>query len=366
METKIVKKSSETTAKKNKTVAKVVKKTSRKNNNEFNDITIIGTGAWGTAIAKVLSESGNNVTMFGVDKKEIKDINKYGMNKKYYGTTKINTIIRATNDIDNALLNADYVVFALPSAFLKDMLKIIKNKLRHKVIFINLVKGIDPANKKPWSFTISKILKDKSKGLASIIGPSFAIDVFHNKQTIVNVVSKNDIVCKKVCDLFSVPYLKVVKCPDEAGAETIAAYKNLLAIGMGMVFANTKSINTISAILTQGIKEIAIISKNNGGKSATIIEFCGIGDIFLTCTSDLSRNFTFGKNLHKRITDKPFKTGKTTVEGYTLYQIVKKEIIKNNNLPLFKSICLVLSKEIEPKDIVTNTFELINKSSIKN
>ncbi|MGL5640523.1 MAG: NAD(P)H-dependent glycerol-3-phosphate dehydrogenase [Mycoplasmoidaceae bacterium] len=365
MEKKVIKKSLKTISKEDKPSSKLVKKPN-KNNNEFNDITIIGTGAWGTAIAKVLSESGNNVTMFGVDKKEIKDINQHGMNKKYYGTTKINTIIRATNDIDNALLNANYVVFALPSAFLKDMLNIIKNKLRHKVIFINLVKGIDPANKKPWSFTISKVLKDKSKGLASIIGPSFAIDVYHEKQTIVNVVSKNDIVCEKVANLFSVPYLKVVKCPDEVGAETIAAYKNLLAIGMGIVFANTKSINTISAVLTQGIKEIAIISKNNGGKPATIIEFCGIGDIFLTCTSDLSRNFTFGKNLNKKITDKPFKTGKITVEGYTLYQIVKKEILKNNNFPLFKSICLVLSKEIEPKNMVTNTFELINKSSVQN
>ncbi|MGL5246490.1 MAG: NAD(P)H-dependent glycerol-3-phosphate dehydrogenase [Mycoplasmoidaceae bacterium] len=366
MSIKVTKKDLESIPSKDKPTIKVAKKINKNNNNEFNDITIIGTGAWGTAIAKVLSESGNNVTMFGVDKKEIKDINQHGMNKKYYGTTKINTIIKATSDIDKALINANYVVFALPSAHLKDMLKIIKNRLKHKVIFINLVKGIDPANKKPWSFTISKILKNKSNGLASIIGPSFAIDVYHKKQTIVNVVSNNDIVCNKVAKLFSVPYLKVVKCPDEIGAETIAAYKNLLAIGMGMVFENTKSINTISAVLTQGIKEIAIISKNNGGKPSTIVEFCGIGDIFLTCTSDLSRNFTFGKNLYKKNTNKSFKIGKITVEGYTLYEIVKKEIINNKNLPLFKSICLVLSKEIKPKNIITNTFELINKSSVKN
>lgn len=345
---------------------KTNKKTNKSNKNEFNNITIIGTGAWGTAIAKVLSESGNNVTMYGVDKKEIKDINQHGMNKKYFGQNKINTIIRATNNIDKALSKSKYIVFALPSAFLKDMLKILKNKLKHKVIFVNLVKGIDPSNKKPWSFTISKILKEKSSGLASIMGPSFAIDVFLKKQTIVNVVSKSDSVCKKVADLFSVPYFRVVRCLDEVGAETIAAYKNLLAIGMGMVFENTKSINTISAVLTQGIKEIEIISKNNGGKSSTIVEFCGIGDIFLTCTSDLSRNFTFGKNLYRKNSSKSFKLSKLTVEGYTLYSIVKKEIIKNKNLPLFKSICLVLNKDIEPKNIITNTFELINKTTTQN
>ncbi|MGL4616819.1 MAG: 2-dehydropantoate 2-reductase N-terminal domain-containing protein, partial [Mycoplasmoidaceae bacterium] len=161
MEKKIIHKNSKYTTEKTKHLVKNVKKN---NNNELNDITIIGTGAWGTAIAKVLSESGNNVTMFGVDKKEIKDINQHGMNKKYYGVSKINTIIRATDDIDKALMNTKYVIFALPSAFLKDTLKIIKKKLKHKVIFINLVKGIDPANRKPWSFTISKVLKDKSNG----------------------------------------------------------------------------------------------------------------------------------------------------------------------------------------------------------
>ena len=111
------------------------------------------------------------------------------MNKNYFGYSKIKTLIRATNNIDKALSILKYIVFALPSASLKDRLKILKNKLKHKVIFVNHVKGIDPSNKKPWSFTITKILKEKSGGLASIMAPSFAIDVFLTKQTIVNVVS---------------------------------------------------------------------------------------------------------------------------------------------------------------------------------
>ena len=81
------------------------------------------------------------------------------------------------------------------------------------------------------------------------MGPPFAIDLVLKKQTIVNVVSKSDSVCKKVADLFSAPYCRVVRCLDEVGAETIAAYKNLVAIGMGVVFEHTKSINTISAVL---------------------------------------------------------------------------------------------------------------------
>ena len=130
-----------------------------------------------------------------------------------------------------------------------------------------------------------------------------------------------------------------------------------------MVFENTKSIKTISAVLTQGIKENEIISKNNGGKSSTIVEFWGIGDIFLTWTSGISRNFTFVKKLYRKSTSKSFKLSKMTVEGYTLYSIVKKEISKSKNLPVSKSICLVLNKDIEPRNIITNIFQLISKTT---
>ena len=84
--------------------------------------------------------------------------------------------------------------------YLKDMLKILKNKLKHKVMFVNLVKAIDPSNKKPWAFTISKILKEKSSGLATIMGPSFAIDVLLKKQTIAHVLSNCECVCTTESD----------------------------------------------------------------------------------------------------------------------------------------------------------------------
>ncbi len=331
-----------------------------KNINELNNITIIGTGAWGTAISKVLSESGNSVTMFGINKKEINDINQNGMNKNYFGNYKLNTIVRATSNLKEALDNVDYIVLAIPSIFLKDALKEIKKNLKKKVVFINLVKGIDPVKKKPWSLTISKIMAEKSLGVVSLIGPSFAKDVFEKKHTTVNIVSNDNKLINKVKKLFHVQYFKLKKCNDEIGSEIIAAYKNLLAIGMGIEYEGRNSINTIASIFAQGVKEINIISVLNGGEESTILEYCGIGDILLTCTSKDSRNFSYGRSLYKKNSKKTLDLKKETVEGYTLFTVVQKDIMKNKNLIVFKSICEILSGEKLPKKFVTNYFNLIN------
>ncbi|MGL4647397.1 MAG: NAD(P)H-dependent glycerol-3-phosphate dehydrogenase [Mycoplasmoidaceae bacterium] len=337
--------------------------------NEIKNITIIGTGAWGTAIGKVLSESGNNVTMYGIAKKEINDINKNGMNKAYFANRKINTIIRATNDLDVALKEAHYVILAIPSNFLKNALYDIKKKVKTPAIFINLVKGLDPNTKKPWSFTISKIMNKKAIGVASLIGPSFAIDVFHNAPTSVNVVANDPKIAKKVKEIFDVPYFRIAFCDDELGSETIAAFKNLLAIGMGIAWEENKSPNTIASIFAQGVKEISKIAVAKGGKPETILEYCGIGDIYLTCTSSKSRNFTYGKNFYRVSlnTDKKTKIRQAkkllsdiTVEGLTLYKIVNQDIIKRNDLPAFKAICNVLSGYVEPKNLISAFFELLN------
>ena len=114
------------------------------------------------------------------------------------------------------------------------------------------------------------------------MGPSFAIVVFLKKQTIGNVVSKRDSVCKKVDDLFSVRYLRVVGGSDGGGADRLGVEKSVLAIGMGMGCESSKTKNTKRAVITQGTKENVIISKNNGGKSSTNDEICAICDISLT------------------------------------------------------------------------------------
>lgn len=320
-------------------------------------IVILGTGAWGTALANVIADSGNQVLMWGIDEDEVNNINKHN-NRKYYGSKRLNKNISATTDVKTAIFKANYIIVAIPSKFIKGVLENIKNMVNSNPIIINATKGLDPETMSPWCDSIREILN--TDNVVSLTGPSFAIDVINKKPTIVNIVSKNEELFMKVSSIFNCNYFKVVHCYDEKGSEICGAIKNLLAIGIGIAHENHNSINTVSALLTTGINEISEIIKLKGGDSGTVLNYCGIGDIFLTCTSNKSRNFTFGKQLYKQGLEKTIIFNSSTVEGYTVSDIVI-EIIKGkeSDFPILNSICNVIHGKIKAKDFVKHSIALI-------
>lgn len=323
-----------------------------------NNVAILGTGAWGTALANVLGISKRKVIMWGIDEKEVADINK-GYNKKYF-YEKLDKNVSATLDIDEALKDVDFVFLAIPSKFLKGVLLSNIEKFKNKPIFVNVSKGLDPETNKPMMETLKTVLKDCSSGICSLIGPSFAIDVMQRKPTIINCICKDEATSNKVINLFNCNFFKVKQVKDEIGSEICGALKNLLAIGIGMSQENHNSINTISALLTLGINEIEKIVEIQGGNPETILQLCGIGDIFLTCTSTKSRNFTFGAQLFRYGLDKTLRSNYTTVEGYTVYKIVENIIGKNKkDFPILWSVCKVLNGELKSRDFVKNCINLV-------
>lgn len=327
-------------------------------------ITILGTGAWGTALGCCLSLNKHEVVMWGIDENEINDIN-HNYNKKYFGNEKLFAPLKATNDLHEAISSSDYVLIAIPSVFIVDVLKkvtIILQEEKIKPIFINVAKGLDSFTSDVWSKSIKKILKGFHSGITSLIGPSFAIDVFEKKPTIVNVASKKIETAKNVSELFNSSFFKAVPIDDEIGAQILSAIKNLLAIAIGIAEENHNSINTISALLTVGVNEMQLIAKVMGAKEKTILQYCGIGDIFLTCTCDKSRNFSFGKQVYKNGIYKSLEQNKSTVEGYKVYPTVN-ELIKNNKIkaPLFTLICKVLSGDLSAKLFVEKALDEIMK-----
>ncbi|WP_412032490.1 NAD(P)H-dependent glycerol-3-phosphate dehydrogenase [Malacoplasma muris] len=333
-----------------------------------NKIAILGTGAWGTALSCCLSNNGYEVEMWGINPSEIKDLNS-GYNRKFFGNKKLFAKVKANIDLQEVIENAKYILLAIPSTFIIEVLDKVKPFMnnKNKYIIINVAKGLDPITNNVWSKSIYKNLKKYNIDLATLIGPSFAIDVFEKKPTVVNVVSKKLDVAKDVAQLFNSDFFKAVPCKDEIGSQILASLKNLLAIAIGISEENHNSINTISALLTQGVNEMQLIAKHMGAKDKTILQFCGIGDIFLTCTSNKSRNFTFGKQIFKNGLDKVLKENKATVEGYKVYPIVKKIINqKKLDVPVFKLIIKVLDKKLEPSKFVDTALDDLMWTEINN
>ncbi|WP_371808119.1 NAD(P)H-dependent glycerol-3-phosphate dehydrogenase [Mycoplasma sp. Mirounga ES2805-ORL] len=311
-------------------------------------ITFIGTGAWASGLATVLAKNNHKITMWGIDQNEVDDINQ-GINSKYFGTQKFNNPknIVATLNLNEALEDFDYMVLAVPSSAFNNVIKQIKDIVKDKKInIINVAKGIDFKTNKFFSTVILDEFKGTVNNICSIIGPSFAVEVFENKLTMVNVVGQNPKFLKEISQIFNNDRFRLVVNDDEHGSELFAALKNVLAIGIGMVKEFHPYQNPQAALLSVGVKEIHNIYRALFPDSNDILgfELAGTGDIFLTCSSPKSRNFTFGTQVAKYGIQKALEINNKTVEGYhtakTLNNILKK--FPNLYVPFLRSIIDVL------------------------
>lgn len=328
----------------------------------MNKIAVLGTGAWGTTLANVLLDNKQKVAMWGISESEISDLKKQ-TNTKYYGSKKLSKPLAlvTTNIIDIINFNPNFIIIAIPSKFIEDVINKIINRLKSKPIFINVAKGFNPLTRKTWSYTIEDLIQHKASGLVTLIGPSFAVEVFNKEITVVNTVSSNILLAKKVAKIFSNKYFKCVSINDVYGAETMAALKNVMAIGSGIIYSQHESINTRAAILAQITHEISEIASLMGGHSTSLYQFCGIGDIFLTCTDNKSRNFSFGELVGRKGFAKAKKQLKeVTVEGYWA-TLIAYEIIKKNNInaPIISHIYKILYENENAKDFVKNVIKEI-------
>lgn len=317
-------------------------------------IAVLGTGAWGTALANVLLDNKNAVTMWGIDQKEIADLKKQ-MNNRYFGEKKLaGKPVLITDQLKTALVDAQYVLLAIPSKFLEAILEQLKVILKNrKVVIINVAKGISLTTKKFWSQVIKENFANNLVALVSLLGPSFASEVFDKELTVINAVGSNEKIVDDVVKLFTTKYFKLIPNTDEIGADLFAALKNVAAIGTGIVYQLHQSMNTRSAIVACVFKEIAeIYQKLTNHQSLPLIgfELCGIGDLVLTCTSEKSRNFRFGNQVAMFGVDKALNINDTTVEGYLSAQVIH-DILKSKQIsaPIIQWVYDVLYKNKDPQ-----------------
>lgn len=312
------------------------------------NITIIGSGALGCAFANVLFDANpkNNILIYGIDEKELQDIEK-GRNTKYFNDIVFNKF-KTSNDLNFSLKAADYIVLALPSIAIDSVIKSIEQNIEKEVLIINGCKGFYPNTELPLHEGILKKIKSNKKirGLVSISGPSFAIEIIKKSLTSVVAIGYDKNQIAEVQKLFNNSYFKLYIQSDVIGSEVGGIYKNILAIGSGILNQLGYKINTLASYLTRGVKEMAIFNKFMGGKEKTIYGLTGLGDLILTATDINSRNFQFGINFIKKEIDK-----NATVEGLTALKIVEKIRIENNlNLPICSTLYNIIYKNSDAEE----------------
>lgn len=333
---------------------------------------VIGSGSWGTALAQVLADNGNQVTIWGRDVDEVVDITKYHQNRKFFPNIDLNPKLTATLDF-NVTSDADVIVLSIPSSAIEEVCLRLNETLTKPVIIVNTAKGFHPVTHDRLSNTIrSTINPSKLRAVVSLIGPSHAEEVVIRLLTAICAVSTDPNAAQTIQELFSNQYLRVYTQYDEVGAELGVALKNVIAVASGIISGLGYGDNTKAALITRGLTEIIRFGTALGGQFETFMGLAGIGDLIVTCTSEHSRNFQAGKQIGLDNTAQYFWEHNTkTVEGVkackVVYEIAQERGI---SMPIIEEVYHVLYEGKEPKasakDLMTRALkEEFDRNTVK-
>lgn len=325
------------------------------------NISVLGAGGWGTTLAILLHYNGHKVSLWEYDRQYAKVLAKTRLNKLYLPGITLPEEMQITHDLDEAVNGQHMLVLAVPSQFLRSVIKKIDYSSIKNSILVSVAKGIE--NKS--LLTMSQMLKDQmpeldEQQIGVLSGPSHAEEVSRRIPTAVVAASKSEATSKSIQAAFIVSYFRVYSSTDILGVELGGAVKNVIAIGAGIIDGANFGDNTKAAIMTRGIAEISRLGTAMGARAETFAGLSGMGDLIVTCMSKHSRNRFVGEKIGEGKTLKQvLKTMTMVAEGVETCRSVKQLAdIKKVSTPIVNEVYQVL---FEDKDPVKATTDLMTR-----
>lgn len=324
-----------------------------KNKGDVRSVVVLGGGSFGTAIANMVADNGHRVCMWMRDTNLLAAIEKNRENSKYLPGYLLNPAITYTEDLQSACVNADIVFLAVPSKAFRTLLQQIKGYITPQHMLISTAKGIEEDRFLLMSQVIAEELPASRIGVLS--GPNLAAEIAERKLTATVIASKDRLLIKEVQTLLSQSYFKVYGNDDVFGVELAGALKNIYAIAAGMADALGLGHNTKAMLITRSLAEMSRMAALLGGKPSTFLGLSGVGDLVVTCSSPLSRNYRLGFLLGQGYSVVAANAElKQTVEGVNTVKVVYNKAQQLQiYMPLVTALYQVLYEHQALKTVIT-------------
>ena len=258
---------------------------------------VLGAGAWGTALAKLLAQSGHDVTIWSFEPEVAERIRSERSNP-YLEGVELPASLAATSDPTEAVAGADLVLSVSPAQVVRSVIERAAPAMEPTATVVSASKGIELETLRRMDEVIAEhVPGDVMDRFCVLSGPSFAGEVARNLPTAVVVASRDEAVGRSVQEAFQTPWFRVYTNADVVGVEVAGALKNVMALAAGVTAGIGYGHNTLVALITRGLAEMARLGVAMGARPATFYGLAGMGDLVLTCTGAASRNRTVGYRL---------------------------------------------------------------------
>jgi len=321
-------------------------------------IAVIGAGSWGTALAQVLADNGNDVMVFDIEESVINDINENHKNSKFFDDVILPDNLTATMDLSVALKGARFALLAVPTKVMRAALTNMKEFLSPNTVIINSSKGIEPGTHKRVSEVVAEVLGEE-KIFVSLSGPSHAEEVILREITTVTCAGHDLEILFEIQQIFSNHYFRVYRTTDLIGVEIGGSIKNVMALGSGILAGLGYGDNARAFLITRSLIEIKCLGLALGAQEETFNGLSGLGDLIVTTMSKHSRNFQAGLKIGSGSDLNEVLDSMTmVVEGVRSCQATHELAIKYEiDMPFVDAIYDVVFNRNSPREVIAKMMQ---------
>jgi glycerol-3-phosphate dehydrogenase (NAD(P)+) len=317
---------------------------------------VLGAGSWGTALGALLAAKGFPVTAWDKDTAVLEEIGRAHRNERYLPGLALPGNLLATTELPRALEGAELLVLAVPSFAIRQVAIEAKRLVHAGTPIVCVAKGIELESLMTMTEVLEDVLPVPLHPYVSVMsGPSFAKEVAKGLPTAVTVAARWERIARQVQDAFHTKTFRPYTSGDVVGCEVGGCVKNVVAIAAGISDGLGFGANALAALITRGLVEISRLAVRKGANPLTLSGLSGLGDLVLTCSSDLSRNRTVGRRLAegKRLDDIEREIGQVA-EGVrnarSVHALASRLEVE---MPICETVYRLLHENVPPREAVT-------------
>ncbi len=326
-------------------------------------LAFLGGGSFGTAMANLSARNGCQTTLWVRDKSMVKAMQKSRINKKYLPNHRLDERLQFSYDLKSAIKDKDIIFVSVPSLAVRELLQSIAPLMTGQAV-VSLTKGIEKGSCALMSDIIKEELPEVVFGVMS--GPNLALEIMDNMPSATVIASESERLRHAVQTALHSGFFRVFASDDVKGVELGGALKNIYAVAMGMASAYEVGENTKAMLLTRALAEMSRFGVATGANPLTFLGLSGVGDLYATCNSTLSRNYRIGVLLGKGMTVEAAvkKLGETAEGVNTIAQVHEWAIRLGIYMPITHALYAVLYEDKAALGVALNLMETGFRSDV--